>query len=298
MNIIKFMLNGILHAEPVIEEYLEMQKLLGIYTSARKGVHNMKVGVSSNGENLDAPLDPRFGRCHFFLVVNPDDMSFEAFNNESAVQGGGAGIQAAQFLAAQGVEAVITGNCGPNAVQTLAANGIELFDGQAGTVREVVERFKKGNLKPTRNVPMKVTYHDPCNLGRKGEPWIHWDGEIKHNLMSPDEHVPPKEFRRGTYGVYEPPREVIRAIPGLELVEMERIKEYSWCCGSGGGVIDINPEFAMFTATERLTEAESTGADALVTACPWCKRNFTNAINQNGGKLKVYDVVELLEEAI
>ncbi|MDB4264601.1 NifB/NifX family molybdenum-iron cluster-binding protein [bacterium] len=109
----------------------------------------MKVAVSSNGDNLDAQLDPRFGRCAFFLVVNPDDMSFEAFNNESAAQGGGAGIQAAQFLASQGVDAVITGNCGPNAVQTLAAAGVELFAGQAGIVKAVVEKFKKGNLSPT-----------------------------------------------------------------------------------------------------------------------------------------------------
>jgi predicted Fe-Mo cluster-binding NifX family protein len=114
-----------------------------------KGVHNMKVAVSSNEKNLDAQLDPRFGRCAYFLVVNPDDMSFEAFNNESAAQGGGAGIQAAQFLASQGVEAVITGNCGPNAVQTLSAAGVELFGGQTGTVREVVEKFKNGHLKPT-----------------------------------------------------------------------------------------------------------------------------------------------------
>ena len=109
----------------------------------------MKVAVSSTGENLDAQLDPRFGRCAYFLVVNPEDMSFEVFNNESAVQGGGAGIQAAQFLASQGVEAVITGDCGPNAVQTLTAAAIELFGGQAGTVRQVVEKFKNGQLKPT-----------------------------------------------------------------------------------------------------------------------------------------------------
>lgn len=109
----------------------------------------MKVAVSSTGENLNAQLDPRFGRCAFFLVVNPDDMSFEAFNNESAAQGGGAGIQAAQFLASLKVEVVITGNCGPNALQTLAAAGVELFAGQAGPVEEVVERFKKGDLSAT-----------------------------------------------------------------------------------------------------------------------------------------------------
>ena len=59
----------------------------------------MKVAVSSYGEDLNAQLDPRFGRCAYFLVVNPEDMSFESFNNESAAQGGGAGIQAAQFVA-------------------------------------------------------------------------------------------------------------------------------------------------------------------------------------------------------
>ena len=114
-----------------------------------KGVYDIKVAVSSNGEDLNAQLDPRFGRCAYFLVVNLDDLSFEAFNNESAVQGGGAGIQTAQLLASQGVKAVITGNCGPNAVQALSAAGIELFGGQTGNAREVVESFKKGNLKPT-----------------------------------------------------------------------------------------------------------------------------------------------------
>jgi predicted Fe-Mo cluster-binding NifX family protein len=109
----------------------------------------MKVAVSSTGENLDARLDPRFGRCAYFLVVDPEDMSFEAFENESASQRGGAGIQAAQFIASLGVTVVITGNCGPNAVQTLSAAGIELITGQAGVVKGVVERFKKGNLKPT-----------------------------------------------------------------------------------------------------------------------------------------------------
>jgi predicted Fe-Mo cluster-binding NifX family protein len=135
-----------------------------------KGVHNMKVAVSSNGENLDAQLDPRFGRCRFFMIVNPDDMSFEAFKNESAVQGGGAGIQAAQFLASLGVEAVVTGNCGPNAVQTLAAAGIEMLGGQAGTIRQVVERFKKGNLKPTSEATVDSHFgmNSTSGLGRGG----------------------------------------------------------------------------------------------------------------------------------
>jgi predicted Fe-Mo cluster-binding NifX family protein len=109
----------------------------------------MKIAVSAYGKDLDSQLDSRFGRCSYFLVVDPDEMRYEVFKNESAILGGGAGIQSAQFIASKGVDAVITGNCGPNAVQTLAAAGIELFVGQKGTVKEVVERLKKGKLRPT-----------------------------------------------------------------------------------------------------------------------------------------------------
>jgi predicted Fe-Mo cluster-binding NifX family protein len=109
----------------------------------------MKIAVTTSGQNLDSQLDPRFGRCAYYLVVDSDDMSFEAYPNESASLGGGAGIQAAQFLASKGVQAVITGNCGPNAVQTLAAAGIDLFAGHSGTAREVMAEFKKGEFKPT-----------------------------------------------------------------------------------------------------------------------------------------------------
>jgi predicted Fe-Mo cluster-binding NifX family protein len=108
----------------------------------------MKIAVSAYGKDLDSQLDSRFGRCSYFLVVNPDEMSFEVFKNESAVLGGGAGIQSAQFIASKGVDAVITGNCGPNAVQTLSAAGVDLFVGQKGTVKEAVERFKEGKLRP------------------------------------------------------------------------------------------------------------------------------------------------------
>jgi predicted Fe-Mo cluster-binding NifX family protein len=130
----------------------------------------MKVAVSSKGENLEAQVDPRFGRCQFFVVVNPDDMSVDVLNNASAAQAGGAGIQTAQFLASQGVAAVITGNCGPNAVQTLAAAGIELFSGQTGTVREVVERFKNGDLNPTgeANVDSHFGMNATTGPGRGG----------------------------------------------------------------------------------------------------------------------------------
>jgi len=155
---------------------------------------------------------------------------------------------------------------------------------------------QSGKLKLSRKVDLAVTYHDPCRLGRLGEPWIHWEGKKKPG----DRFVfdPPKIYRRGSHGVYEPPRNVLKSIPGLKFGEMTRIKEYSWCCGAGGGVSDSNPEFAGWTAQERLEEARSTGAEAIVTACPWCERTFNEAVQGSGSNLKVYDIVELVEQAI
>lgn len=109
----------------------------------------MKIAISSSGNRLDAQLDPRFGRCAYLLIVDPADMRYEVFDNQSAAQSSGAGIQAAQFLADKNVSAVITGHVGPNAVETLAAAGIDIFAEQQGSIKEVVNRFKSGALSPT-----------------------------------------------------------------------------------------------------------------------------------------------------
>ncbi len=156
--------------------------------------------------------------------------------------------------------------------------------------------IKDGKLKPTKQTDIVVTYHDPCHLGRMGEPYIHWKG--KEVLDGIRYHDPPKEYRRGTNGIYEPPRDILKSIPRLKLVDMYRTKEYTWCCGAGGGVNETNPEFSMWTAKERIDEAELTGASAMVTACPWCIKNFNEVITQTKSKLKVYDIVELLEKAL
>ena len=109
----------------------------------------MKIAISSSGNRLDAQLDPRFGRCAYFLIVDPADMRYETFDNQSAALSGGAGIQAAQFLADKNVSAVITGHVGPNAVHALAAAGIDIYVEQRGSVEEAVNRYKSGALKPT-----------------------------------------------------------------------------------------------------------------------------------------------------
>ena len=115
----------------------------------------MKVAVTASGKDLDASIDPRFGRCAYFIIVDTDSMNFEVFENESMTLGSGAGIQSAQFIAGKGGKVLITGNVGPNAASTLSAAGIQLIAGQTGTVRQAVENYNRGILKPTTaaNVP-------------------------------------------------------------------------------------------------------------------------------------------------
>lgn len=108
----------------------------------------MKICITAGAPGLDAPLDPRVGRCAYFVIVETDSMEeVESISNTSAGAAGGAGIQAAQTIANTGASALITGNVGPNAVHTLSAAGVKIYLDQGGTVREVAERFKQGELK-------------------------------------------------------------------------------------------------------------------------------------------------------
>jgi len=109
----------------------------------------MKICVSAASNSLDSPIDPRFGRCPYFVIVDSENMQFEAVPNMASDATGGAGIQAAQTIASQGAEVLITGNVGPNAFQALSAAGIKIVTGVSGTVREVVEKYKRGELRET-----------------------------------------------------------------------------------------------------------------------------------------------------
>ncbi|MGD9117936.1 MAG: NifB/NifX family molybdenum-iron cluster-binding protein [Dehalococcoidia bacterium] len=115
----------------------------------------MKIAISANGPTLDAEVDPRFGRCPYFIIADPDTMEFEAIDNASAMASGGAGISAAQMVAGKGVAAIITGNCGPNAHQVLAAANIEMITGASDKVKDVIESYRDGKLKASSqpNVP-------------------------------------------------------------------------------------------------------------------------------------------------
>ncbi len=145
----------------------------------------------------------------------------------------------------------------------------------------------QGVVAPKREVPMKVTYHDPCHLGRRGEIYKEWHGDDK--LLRPVKYK-----QTGKQGIFEPPRNILRALPGLTLVEMERIREYSWCCGAGGGVMEGYPDFASWSAKDRLEEVIATGAEALVTACPWCERVLRDTANEQAYPIRIYDINDLL----
>ena len=127
----------------------------------------------------------------------------------------------------------------------------------------VLDMIKKGELTLEKPVDKKVTYHDPCHIGR---------------------HM----------GIYEPPRELLASIPGLEIVEMPRNRHNAWCCGAGAGVKSSFKELASFASTERLQEAMDTGAEILSSACPFCYRNLSDAKEENKMNIQIMDLMELV----
>jgi Fe-S oxidoreductase len=107
--------------------------------------------------------------------------------------------------------------------------------------------------------------------------------------------VPSKPINYGTQGVFDAPRQVIRALPGVRFVEMHRIREYAYCCGGGGGVPEAHPNVARSAAFQRLEEARDVGAETLVTACQHCRHNFTRW--DEGASIPVVDLVDLVYQA-
>jgi heterodisulfide reductase subunit D len=130
---------------------------------------------------------------------------------------------------------------------------------------EYVEQLaQSGKLKFTKPVGKKVTYHDSCHLGRG-------------------------------CGVYSAPRNILRAVPGVELIEMERNQRWAWCCGGGGGVPEADPELAQWSAADRMREAQASGAELVLTSSSLCQRSFADL--KTAG-LPVRDLLEFALEAV
>ncbi|MEJ5293194.1 MAG: (Fe-S)-binding protein [Candidatus Methanosuratincola sp.] len=135
------------------------------------------------------------------------------------------------------------------------------------TTHLLEEMLNKGEIEFTGSFDKKVTYHDPCHLGRHAE-------------------------------VYETPRNVLKAVPGLQLVEMYRNRKFSYCCGAGGGVRGGFADYSLETAGKRVKEAEATGAELVTSACPFCYTNLADAIELNKSPLKMEDIVEIIEPIV
>ncbi|MFC1804004.1 NifB/NifX family molybdenum-iron cluster-binding protein [Thermoproteota archaeon] len=128
----------------------------------------MKIAVSSSEESIDSPVDPRFGRCRIFLIVDTDTMKAEPVTNSSIYSAHGAGIGAAQKVASLGVKAVITGHVGPNAHIALSGAGIDIYTVPQGTIKEAVEQLKRGELVKVRGPTVGGHFGQGRGRGRRG----------------------------------------------------------------------------------------------------------------------------------
>lgn len=135
------------------------------------------------------------------------------------------------------------------------------------TCQLIARLIREKKIKLTHDVPLKVTYHDPCHMGRHSN-------------------------------VYDEPREVLKAIPGLEFVEMERIREFSRCCGAGGGLKAGFGDIQNLMAQERVRDALKTGVTHLVSTCPFCYQGLQIGINALQAKVKMTDLSELVARAM
>ena len=118
-----------------------------------------KICVTSTGPTLESPVDPRFGRCAYFIIVDPETLAFEAVSNDAAMASGGAGIRAAQTVAGYGIEAVLTGSVGPNAFPALENAGIKILVGTSGTVKNAITSYSSDTLHP-------LATPGPSNVGK------------------------------------------------------------------------------------------------------------------------------------
>ncbi len=110
----------------------------------------MRICITSEGKDLAANVDQRFGRCQYFIFIDTETSEFEAVENENVSGMGGVGVQSGQLVAEQQAKVVITGKVGPNASQTLEAAGIDVVVNVSGSVKDALEKFKNGELKVSK----------------------------------------------------------------------------------------------------------------------------------------------------
>jgi len=153
------------------------------------------------------------------------------------------------------------------------------------------ELHQAGKLTFSQPVPMKVTYHDPCHAGRHLTKYLVDDDGSQ---LWPGAYIGLNEEDC----LYDIPRDLLKAIPGIELVEMERTRANSFCCGGGGGVMTGFPDWAQRNAALRIQEGLETGAEHMVSICPFCHYNLNQGAQGLGSTMKLYDLIELIDRAL
>jgi Fe-S oxidoreductase len=157
--------------------------------------------------------------------------------------------------------------------------------------------IQKKKINLPQQLPFTVTYHDPCYLGRKAEPYVEWKGVEKKAFGQMVYHTPTKEIRYGTEGVFDSPRMILNRINGITFTEMHRIREYALCCGGGGGNAGKYKEMSMKAAVDRIDEALDVGAKYLITSCAHCRQQLEKARKINGQKIQIIDIIDLVSQA-
>ena len=120
-----------------------------IYKKNIKKEERMRIAITSTGPTLDEMVESRFGRCPYFIIVDPETTEFEKVPNPSFTINSGAGFKSAQLLVDKDISVVLTGHCGPNAFQILNAAGINVITGVRGQIRQVIQLYNSGSLKGT-----------------------------------------------------------------------------------------------------------------------------------------------------
>ena len=178
-------------------------------------------------------------------------------------------LENVEMFKKSGVKTVVTSCAG--CYSTFKKEYPEVADMEGIEVLHVTEfiaqLIKDKKLTFTKEVPLNVTYHDPCHIGRY-------------------------------CNVFDAPRRILRAVPGVSVHEMIQNRNNSWCCGAGAGMRTALPDVASETGIHRVKQAEDTGADVLVSACPFCAQNLIDCIKESGSDLKFRDITEILAQAL
>jgi Fe-S oxidoreductase len=201
----------------------------------------------------------------------------------------------------------VIADCGAGMVVTCSAGsyaafrnvwprlGVTPMDCGVVHITDFIDRLiEGGQLQLGGAFAGRVTYHDPCKLGRLSEAFEPSDAKWTKVLNTVSVRERPTQVLFGNNGLYDAPRRLLERLEGLELVEMERNRVASYCCGGGGGAKEAFPEFAQFAARNRLSEAAATGASVVVTACEGCRCHIDETAKGDEAKVEVFGIFAFL----